>query len=105
MKYKPLIVAAYYKSMGLLDPVFEYAFHPTRKWRFDMCWPAAKVAVEVDGGIWISGGHTRGAQIKNDWEKRNAATSLGWRILYCEPRDLCTQELALLIIKTMEANA
>ncbi len=55
------------------------------------------VALEVDGGIWIGGGHNRGAQMKKDWEKRNAAAVLGWRILYVEPRDLCTVETANLV--------
>jgi len=35
--------------------------------------------------------------MKKDWEKRNTAASLGWRILYVEPRDLCTVATADLI--------
>ena len=97
MKYNPEIVRAFFREQGLPDPTFEHLFHPTRKWRFDLCWIPQKVALEVDGGIWIQGGHNRGAQIKKTWEKENAAQLLGWKILKCEPRDLCTQEIAALI--------
>jgi len=47
--YNPVIVSAYYKSEGLPAPVFEYRFHPSRKWRFDIAWPERRVAVEVEG--------------------------------------------------------
>jgi len=104
MKYQPSIVKAFFRSFRLKTPEFEFRFHPERKWRFDICWPDDKVAIEVDGGIWISGGHNRGAQMKKDWEKRNTATSMGWRILYCEPRDLCTSDIAFLVLKTIEAK-
>ena len=33
----------------------EYRFHPARRWRFDVAWPAQRIAVEVDGGQWIPG--------------------------------------------------
>ena len=83
--------------MGLPLPIPEHVFHPTRKWRFDFAWPEYKVALEVDGGIWIKGGHNRGAQMKLDWEKQNNAAILGWRILKCEPHDLMrTQTIEIL---------
>jgi hypothetical protein len=31
----------------LPDPVTEYRFHPTRRWRMDFAWPAHQVAVEL----------------------------------------------------------
>jgi len=60
--------------------------------------------LEVDGGIWIQGGHNRGAQIKKTWEKENAAQLLGWKILKCEPRDLCTVEIAAMIGVAINEN-
>lgn len=99
MKYNPNIVIAFFRECGLPAPQLEYRFHPERKWRFDFAFPRAlnPVALEVDGGIWVYGGHNRGVQMKKDWEKRNNAAALGWRILYVEPRDLCTVETANLI--------
>ena len=79
-------------SMGLPAPVAEHRFHPTRKWRMDYAWPTQRVALEVDGGLFVNGGHNRGAQMKLTMEKENAAATMGWRFLKCEPRDLCKRE-------------
>lgn len=69
----------------LPEPVREYRFHPTRRWRFDFAWPDAKVAVECEGGIWSRGRHVRGRGFESDCEKYNAATLLGWRVFRCTP--------------------
>lgn len=61
-------------------PVPEYHFHPTRKWRFDFAYPIKKIAVEIEGGVWTGGAHTRGRGFEEDCEKYNAATLLGWRV-------------------------
>ena len=57
----------------------ELAFHPTRKWRFDYAWPAKMVALEVEGGTYTGGRHTRGAGYANDIAKYNIATINCWR--------------------------
>lgn len=88
MKYKPSIVTAYFATLGIPAPEYEFRFHGTRKWRFDLAFPAERVAIEVQGGIWVAGGHNRGAQMLKDWEKYNEAACLGWRLLYCQPKDL-----------------
>lgn len=61
----------------------EYMFHETRKWRLDFAWPAKKIAIEVQGGLWLgkSGGHTSGWGRARDMEKMNAATVRGWKVL------------------------
>ena len=85
------------------QPEREYVFAPPRKWRFDFAWHMVnKVALEVDGGIWIRGGHNRGAQIKATWEKENEAQIMGWKILKCEPKDLCTIDTVNLIRRALE---
>ncbi|MGH2868992.1 MAG: hypothetical protein ACRDNK_15720 [Solirubrobacteraceae bacterium] len=63
-------------------PEREHRFHPTRKWRFDLAWPEAKFAVEVDGGTWVGGGHVRGQQNESDCEKGAEAALLGWRVIH-----------------------
>lgn len=68
----------------------EYRFHPTRKWRFDFAWPSRKLAVEVQGGIWIGGKHSRGAGIEKDAEKLNEAQLLGWVVLLVTPAHIRT---------------
>lgn len=81
----PDIFQAYCAANGLAMPVKEYRFHPQRKWRFDYCWIANKVAVEIDGGIWQEGRHTRGSGFIADQQKRNAAQLLGFRVLCYDP--------------------
>lgn len=67
-------------SAGLPAPVQEHRFHATRRWRFDIAWPDRMIAVEVDGGVWSGGRHTRGAGFVADCEKCNEATAMGWRV-------------------------
>ena len=64
------------------EPEREYRFHPRRRWRFDFAWPKERVAVELQGGIWTQGRHTRGSGYRNDCEKLNAAQFAGWRVFY-----------------------
>ncbi len=52
-----------------------------RAWRFDFAWLDQKVAVEMEGGVFTGGDHTRGKGFDKDTEKYNAATTLGWRVL------------------------
>jgi very-short-patch-repair endonuclease len=94
MKYKKEIVNVWFKECGIPKPEYEYLFHPVRKWRMDIAWPDHKVYLEVDGGIWVKGGHNRGAQMLKDWEKSNTAAGMGWTILKCQPKDLCTEQTA-----------
>jgi very-short-patch-repair endonuclease len=61
--------------------VKEHVFHDTRKWRFDFAWPLRKVALEVDGGVFTGGRHTRGAGFTEDCVKRNTAVIQGWRVI------------------------
>ena len=76
----------------LPEPLREVRFHPARRWRFDFAWPAYRVAVEVDGGIFSKGkkrlNHASGPGIQADHEKRNAAAELGWRVLVFTSTDL-----------------
>lgn len=81
----PRMTLLVWRGYGLPAAVAEHRFHPARKWRFDFAFVSQKVAVEVQGGIWTRGRHTRGAALKQEWEKLNAAAAMGWRILYCAP--------------------
>jgi hypothetical protein len=78
------------ESYGLPRPVTEYPFalQEGRRWRFDYAWPSHHVALEVEGGIWQAGRHTRGAGFVKDLEKYNTAQCLGWVVLRCLPSTL-----------------
>lgn len=63
------------------DPVEEYKFHPIRKWRFDFAFPDKKIAIEAEGGTWVSGRHSQGSGFNKDAEKYNEAAIMGWKVL------------------------
>jgi very-short-patch-repair endonuclease len=75
-------------QMGLPAPKQEVRFHPERKWRFDLAWPEVKVAVEIEGGIYSGGRHTRPAGYIADMEKYNQASILGWTVIRVSPQQL-----------------
>lgn len=76
------------RAAGLPEPVSELVFAPPRRFRFDFAWPDARLALEIDGGLFSGGGHVRGAHILTTHEKMNLAAVAGWRVLYTTPRQL-----------------
>ena len=68
----------------------EHKFCDTRKWRFDFALLEKKIAIEVNGGVFTQGRHTRGEGFINDMEKLNKAVELGWRVLQYTPQQ-CIQ--------------
>ena len=60
--------------------VREYRYLPKRRCRADFAHPMKRILVEVEGGAWSAGRHTRGRGFEDDCEKQNAAMLLGWRI-------------------------
>jgi hypothetical protein len=74
----------------------EYRFHGLRKWRFDVAvfGPSGsrKFAIEVEGGIFSGGAHTRGKHFMSDCEKYNTATALGWEIYRFTPEQILKGE-------------
>lgn len=69
------------RAARLPEPVREFVFAPPRKWRADLAWPERRILVEVEGGTFVTGRHSRGAGMRKDAEKYNAAVLLGFRLL------------------------
>jgi very-short-patch-repair endonuclease len=67
--------------LGLPDPVRQHKFHPERRFRYDFCWVEQKLAVEIDGGSFIRGGHNTAKGQHADNDKHNESVRLGWRVL------------------------
>lgn len=82
-------------AAGVRVPVEEYRFAPPRRWRFDYAWPMQKVALEVEGGVFTRGRHTRGKGFMNDMAKYNAATLAGWRVFRVTPDQLLSHGVDL----------
>ena len=97
MKYNPKIVLAFYAGEELPKPEIEYRFDIDRGWRFDFAWPNQKVALEVQGGLFVNGAHVRGAAVVKEHEKLNWAAMHGWRVLYCQPSDVASVRVARMI--------
>lgn len=81
----------------------EYRFDTVsrRRWRFDYAWPAQRVALEVEGGVWVRGRHTRGKGYVNDLEKYSEAAAQGWRLIRVTPDQLCTLETIELLKRAL----
>jgi hypothetical protein len=85
----------YWRAVGLPVPTREYVFASPRRWRFDFCFIEKKLAVEIEGGIFTMGAHTRGAGFAGDMEKYNAAALLGYRILRYTPSKINFDEIRM----------
>lgn len=66
----------------------EYVFAKPRRWRFDAACPLLLIAVEVEGGAFSRGRHTRGKGYVADMQKYNAAVVRGWRVLRYTPQQM-----------------
>jgi len=70
-----------------------------RMWRFDYVLyrhedakdaelSCLRIAVEIEGGIWMRGRHTRGKGYQSDLDKYNEATMRGFRVLRFSTEDV-----------------
>lgn len=78
-------LAALLRWEKLPTPEREFRFCPPRRWRFDFAFLSAGLAVEVEGGTFMGGRHTRGAAFEADCEKYAEALVRGWRVLRVTP--------------------
>ena len=69
-----------WRAVGGPPLVVEHRFLDKRKWRFDFAHPETRIAIEIEGGAWSGGRHTRGAGFITDAEKYNTAALWGWTV-------------------------
>ena len=81
MKINAKVLQQLIKEDLNLDAVLEYRFHPVRRWRIDVAIPSLSIAIELEGGIWTNGRHTRGKGFLGDVEKYNNLSIFKWRLL------------------------
>jgi len=79
---------------GLPIPTPEYRFHPKRKWRVDYFFEkdGKQIALEVEGGAYTGGRHTRPTGYLKDVEKYNALTLSGIYLLRTVPSKIHSKE-------------
>lgn len=80
------------KGYGLPEPVAQFRFHPTRRWTVDIAFVEQKVLVEIEGGAFMAGRHSRGAGFRQDCVKYAEALCLGYRILRVMPEHVKSGE-------------
>lgn len=81
-------------SIGL---ALEHRFHPVRRWRFDYAFPDLMIAVEYDGLMFRSVGHTSLGAIMSDMERTNQAQLLGWTIYRANAKTVANKEFFAVI--------
>src|SRR6516162_787552 len=87
------------RAHNLPEPVWEYEFHPERKWKFDWLFDD-DVALEIEGGLYgrgeacaacgrrPPGAHSSIERLKSDMEKYNWAQILGYKVIRCTPEQV-----------------
>jgi very-short-patch-repair endonuclease len=68
--------------------VEQYRIAPGRRYRLDAAWPDKKIGVELEGGLYSGGAHSRPVGIQRDIHKHNFAVMNGWRVLRFSTRDI-----------------
>lgn len=91
---------------GLPTPLPEYRFFPGRQWRIDYYFTNGdkRVALEVEGGVFTGGRHTRPKGFLGDIEKYNAMATMGILLLRVTPKDLLTRDTIDLVKRTLNSH-
>ena len=103
----PSVPVASFKQMWYAmhgpDLLEEYKFHPTRDWRFDFAHIDAKIAIEIEGGIWVQGRHVRPKGYSEDCTKYNEAQLMGWQVYRFTSENMGIVAIAKIIKKIRES--
>lgn len=93
-------------AMGGPEILAEQMLVSGRKWRFDFSRREAMTAIEIHGGVWSRGRHTRGAGFIADRRKMNAAQALGWMVIELTGDDIHGPDIGRLIgvVREREIN-
>lgn len=68
-----------------------------RRFEFDFCLPDQRILVEIQGGTYNGGRHTRGYGYDADCEKSRLAQFDGWDVLCYTGKQINTKEVERLI--------
>lgn len=100
-RYLPLVTAIC-RAQGWPEPEAEVCLIPGRRFRCDLVWRAARLVVEVQGGVWgRRGGHTGGQAQIDDMEKLNLLQLAGFTVLQVTPRQVVNGALTSLLAGTI----
>ena len=91
-----------WRSLGGGELKKEHKFSEGRRFRFDYF--TAGVAIELEGGVWTRGRHTRPSGFLDDMEKYNLTASLGILVFRIPSHDISAKWLSP-IIETIKQGA
>ena len=96
------------KELSAFSVRKEVEFVEGRRWRFDFAVTDRLVtrtllAIEIEGGAWTQGRHTRGKGFIADMEKYNHAALLGWRVLRFTPQQVLDGSAIAFIRRVLES--
>ena len=90
------------KDAKLPVPESEFRFHPERKWRFDFAYVEQKIAIEIEGALYVKNkGHNSVTGILRDIEKYNEAAILGWKLIRIPSHEIHKAKTIDLIIRAL----
>jgi very-short-patch-repair endonuclease len=89
MRTHEILMGVHLKELKL-DYFRECPFHDRRNWRFDFAVPSHMLALEIDGGIYTQGRHTRGVGFQEDLTKMQEAACLNWTVIRFSVQDVLT---------------
>jgi hypothetical protein len=69
------------RELGLGEPMREYRFTSDRQFRADLAWPEHWLLLEIEGGTFSGGRHTRPLGYERDCEKYSIASILGYTLI------------------------
>ena len=108
MKRKPteadILLWEQLKELSPFGARKEVQFFENRRWRFDFILPPA-LAIEIEGGAWTQGRHTRGKGFIGDLEKYNYAALLGWVVLRFTPDQVIRGEAIAFIKRVLDSQS
>lgn len=97
------------KIENLPMPLRQYKFYPTRKWRCDFMYVQEKIAVEIEGGLFMKGqgkftgaGHSHPIHIMRDIEKYNYLALMGYRLFRFGKKEINNGDAISMISRALE---
>ncbi len=87
---------AFMRKHGVKDFVRDHAPVEGRRFKIDLAHLPSKLAVEIHGGTWARGRHSRHAGMAADLEKARLLTLAGWRCIAFTGEDIKKRPLTTL---------
>lgn len=84
-----------------IELIQEYKFHEKRRWRIDFVSLKHMIAIEIEGGAWKQGRHTRGKGFIADMEKYNEIAIHGFKLLRFTPEQMSQKKTLETILRAI----